>query len=243
MNEGLFQKIVIPGFCDCDYKKRAKLATIMAYMADIAGNAYADKGYSHSWLWENGFVFLLSRVSVHFERMPVAEETLIVHTWEVGTKGVLFCRDFEIEDSNGEIIISAQTQWILANPHTRQILRPNAFTGKIHPHPERRARANEPQKIKMAQIDFLGERKIVYSDIDANGHVYNAVYAAIAYDYLPLSLLERELTDFCINFKQEAKLGETLSILFQQEENHGYLLGKLQESVSFECEFTFAHIK
>ena len=51
-------------FCDCDKYKRARIQTLLKIMADIAGVAYAAKGYTHAWLWERRSVFLVTRVAI-----------------------------------------------------------------------------------------------------------------------------------------------------------------------------------
>ena len=49
-------------FYDCDSQKRAKVSTINKLIADIAGIGYAAAGMTHQWLWDHGYVFLLSKV-------------------------------------------------------------------------------------------------------------------------------------------------------------------------------------
>lgn len=237
-----YNKSVQLRFCDCDYKKRAKLSTILANLTDIAGLAYTSKGYSHEWLWENEFVFLVSRSSLHINRMPKADEIITVETWERDVKGSLFYRDFVITDENNLPVIEASTAWILANPNTRQILRPSSFTGKVDIQPEHFAKVQKIARLKIAddKLNFIDNRKIVYSDIDANGHLYNAFYADIAFDFLPIELTQNELVDFQINFKKEAKLGELMQIYSNVEGNIAYIVGKLDAVNSFECVLTFA---
>ncbi|WMJ21775.1 thioesterase [Paludicola sp. MB14-C6] len=240
MNQGYFTKEIEIEFCDCDNQKRAKIATIMKHMADIAGLAYADKGYSHTWLWEHNFVFLLSRVSIHIDRMPKADEKLVLHTWEHDIKGPLFYRNFAFYDVNETKIIEAATAWVLVNPTTRHIQKPSAFTGNTNLMPEKIVHTIPLSKFKIDEIlEKKGTRKIVYSDIDANNHVYNAVYAAIACDFLPQEMMDKKLTDFRINFKQEAILGQNLIIKLNCMNNKTVVIGNLNQIQSFECEFTF----
>lgn len=237
MKPGFYSKKIELRFCDCDYKKRMRLSAMLANMSDIAGLAYRDKGFSHTWLWENGFVFLVSRASARIKQMPVADEELTVTTWERETKGVLFYRDFSFTNVKGEVVAEASTAWLLANPHTRSILRPRDFTGKIDPNPEVVADVLPPSKLKLpAEFTAAGERKIVFSDIDANGHVYNAVYAAIACDFLPAFFMEKEIGDCLINFKQEAKLGETMAIKTAIDGQTAVVVGEVGGVVSFEAQ-------
>ncbi|MEG2814014.1 MAG: thioesterase, partial [Oscillospiraceae bacterium] len=146
-----------------------------------------------------------------------------------------------ITDENNIPIIEASTAWILANPITRQILRPSSFTGKVDLNPEKFANVKKVGRLKIDEenLIFIGERKIVYSDIDANGHLYNAFYADIAYDFLPENFTQKDLIDFAINFKQEAKLQDIIKIYMSINENTVSFIGKLQNIISFECVLTF----
>lgn len=241
MNEGYFSKEVELRFCECDFNKKAKVSTILCHLADVAGLAYADKGYSHAWLWEQKTVFLLSRVSLHINRTPKADEILKINTWEHSTKGVQFNRLFEIFDTNNQSIIQSKTQWVLTNPHTRTILKPKEFTGIMHLHPEKDVDVLECGKFKIPlEMDYVGERKIVYSDIDANGHVYNAVYASIASDFLDNTDIHKDIADFRINFKKEALLGETMKIYRMKNEDSTFIKGIVNDSISYECEYIFS---
>lgn len=241
MEKGVYSQEITLRFCDCDYKKRARVATLMAYMADIAGVAYTKKGYSHSWLWERNFVFLVSRASMTLHRIPKADETVTLTTWEREIKGALFYRDFAITDKTGATIVEASTAWVLANPQTRQILRPSEFTGDIDAHPDIKANAPHLGKIKPPADCILqqaGERTIVYSDIDANGHVYNAVYLGIACDFLPESFIAQDFKTIRINFRQEAKLGEHMCVKFHVTDRSAYIIGEVNDGISFDTMIT-----
>ncbi len=231
---------IIIRFCDCDAGKRAKIETILQHMSDIAGIAYASKGYTHQWLWERNSVFLVTRASVRIHRMPTQDEHLIVETWERCIEKLLYYRDFAFYDAQGEKIIEGQTAWVVVDPQTRRIQRPADFPGTFDPDPDRQAQTLPPARLKPApHYETAGYRKILYSDIDANQHTYNAVYAGIACDYLPPEWMKRKLRDFRIQFKQEACWGETLEIRTCLEDSCAKVLGMLGEVVSFECEFYF----
>lgn len=239
-NPGCFYKDVEIRFCDCDKQKRARVETILRIMADIAGVAYGARGYSHAWLWEHHSVFLVTRASIRIHRMPVADETITVETWERCIKGVLYYRDFAFYDAEGAKIVEGETAWVVVDPETRTIQRPSDFPGTFEPLPEKKTDTLPTARLK-PEGDFtpVGERKIVYSDIDGNNHTYNAVYVGIACDFLPPAYTDRPLRDFRINFKQEALLGETLTIHTALQENSALVLGTLGDTPSFECEFRY----
>lgn len=241
--EGSFYKNVEICFCDCDFKKRAKIHTILKLMADIAGDAYGSSCLTHDELWERGFVFLLTKISVHIERIPMTGEHIDIETWEQGQKGTQYIRSFAFYDEKGDSIIEAQTTWVLVNPNTRSIVRPADFTGSFNPIPDRIPNVAPAGKIRpVSELADAGERKVVFSDLDQNGHVYNAVYSSIACDFLPFQMMENDISDFKINFKKEAVIGDVLNVKTAVCENKATVAGYLGEDVSFECEFTFREI-
>lgn len=239
-DERCFYKDIEVRFCDCDNQKRMRLESILRNAADVAGIAYAAKGYSHSWLWENGFVFLLSRVSMKIHSIPHSDDKITLETWEEEVKGVIFYRDVVFYSEKGEKLISCSTAWSLVNPNTRTILKPSAFTGKVEPCPDKELSCEKATRLKLeGEFSECESRRIVYSDIDANNHVYNAVYGGIACDVLPDELIARELDEFRINFKQEAVLHEVMPLKLRLDGNIAEVIGMTGESVSFECRFTF----
>lgn len=236
-----FYKDIEIRFADCDRKKKARIQTILRIMADLAGVAYAARGYSHEWLWQHHSVFLITRAAIRIRRMPNADETVTAETWEVGIKGAQYYRDFVFYDRKGNKIIDGQTAWVVVDPVSRVIQRPSAFPGKFDPIPDKTADTLPPSRLKIkGDYQEQGTRQIVYSDIDGNQHTYNAVYAGISCDFLPREILDRELTDFRINFKQEATLGETLSIQTCLEKDRATVIGLLGDVVSYEAEFIFS---
>lgn len=237
--DSIFNKTVEIRFYDCDSKKRAKVSTINKLIADIAGIGYSAAGMTHQWLWDHGYVFLLSKVSIHFGRTPIADESITVSTWERGNKGASFLRDFEIFDATGSKIIDARTEWILVNPESRQIIRPSSFEGIRATLPEKQANAPDCKRLKFPEGSFAGERQVRYSDLDGNGHVYNAVYADIAVDVLPPALREKKLKTYQINFIHEAKLGDTLSLFTAVDGNTVMVKGCVGEKDSFVCELCY----
>lgn len=228
-------------FCDCDRHKRARIETLLRIMADLAGVAYGAKGYTHAWLWERDSVFLITRASVRVRRAPVSDERLTVETWEVCRKGAQYYRDFRFWDGAGNAVVEGRTTWVVVNPTSRAIQKPSAFPGSFDPVPEKIADALPPDRLQPGGVFTpVGSRTVVYSDIDGNGHTYNARYAGFACDVLPAALLERPLADFRINFKREAVLGETLALETLLGDDFAWVIGRLAGTVSFEAEFRFS---
>lgn len=225
--DGVFYADSYLHFYDCDCYKRAKLSSIMKFIAEVAGLDYSVKGYGHQYLWDRGMVFLLSRTNIQIDRLPLNNETITISTWEQGKKGSQFIRPFELFDEKGEKIISAVTTWLLVDPISRKILRPEQFNGFMPARQDKLPDCDIPGKLRMPEGGSLvGRRVIRYSDLDSNGHVYNAVYGDIACDILPAAVLEKPIRGFQINYQTEAVLGEELELYLAPDptDNGGYYI-------------------
>ena len=123
-------------------------------------------------------------------------------------------RVFEMVDQEGRLCVSARSDWILVDPITRKILRPSSFTAKPLTTCDKEIDCPEPKKIVLPREDLedLGIRRVVWSDLDGNGHLYSGNYGDIVWDYLPGDLQERSPREFYINYSKEATLGQELRL-------------------------------
>lgn len=226
-------------FYDCDWNGKVKMSAVLRYLADLAELHYDTKGYGHDLLWEKEMVFLLAGESLRFHRWPRWNERLTFTTWERQIKGPRYFRDFELYDENGELVVSAATTWLLANPVTRQILRPGAYDFAPDLHPERTPDVLPVEKFgRGGDETFLAERPIRFSDLDNNRHVYNAVYADMAFDALPFEEAAGEFRDFRINFCSEATEKDVLRLYKRNgADGETVVLGRKEDgTLCFECE-------
>lgn len=233
---GIFSGQMELKFYDCDHRKQAKLSTILKYMSELAGRDYTLKGLSHEYLWEQGLVFLLSRITLRLHRVPMYKEQFTLNTWEFGKRGVLFLRNYDLTDESGEVVADAQSAWVIVNPETRHLMRPSAFQYDVAQREDKEVSAPMPQKIAFTctEGNKVGERRVRYSDLDANGHVYNAVYADIASDFAPSQIFAHTLTDFSLNFVSEAKLGDTIDMYMEYNGSLCTLCGEVAGKRCFE---------
>ena len=79
----------------------------------------------------------------------------------------------------------------------------------------------EMEKIVLPKegLEELGTRKVVWSDLDGNGHLYSGRYGDIIWDFLPEDLQDKELKEFYINYSKEATFSQELKICGFREEN------------------------
>lgn len=208
-------------FSDCDRNKNMKLSAILRLSGELAGHDLTDRGIPHQKLWDAGMVFLLTRIAVRINRLPRELDEITELTWEHSIKGAQFLRGYEIQDDKGEKLLDGISCWVLVNPQTRQILRPKEYKFSFTLDEWYPLNATMPTKIELDNPIYAGQRQVYYSDIDANGHCYNAVYGDIICDFAPIEVINAMEKD-CIgakglrvNFIHEAVLGDKIDIYYQ----------------------------
>ena len=207
-------------FADCDRNQRARVSALLSKAAAFAGYDYDARGLTYEKLYAMREVFLLSRIALRIHKCPVYRDVLNITTMENGAKGAHMQRVFEMTDQTGELCVSIKSDWILVDPETRKILRPDSFTAKPLGTCEKVIDCPEPKKIMLPKegLEELGTRKVMWSDLDGNGHLYSGNYGDIVWDYLPADLQERTPREFFINYSKEATLGEELRLVGHRED-------------------------
>ncbi|MBQ7909808.1 MAG: hypothetical protein IJ363_03350 [Clostridia bacterium] len=143
-----------------------------------------------------------------------------------------------------------KVSYILKGSHPRKesamrqlkMLRPAAFTLRPLGTCPKEIDCPEPKKLVLPKegLEDLGERKVVWSDLDGNGHLFSGNYGDIVWDYLPAGLQDKVLKDFAINYSREAKFGDVLQLRGIQTEE-GYLMEGLGPGgVCFTAKCVFA---
>ena len=227
-------------FADCDRYQRARVSTLLSIAAAVAGADYDARGLTYDKLYQMREVFLLSRIALRIHRDPKALQTVDVTTWEDGVKGAHMQRVYEISDMTG-VLVSIRSDWILVDPVTRRIMRPGTFTARKLTSCPKAIDAPETRKILLPHegLEELGTRRVMWSDLDGNGHVYSGNYGDFVWDYLPADLQEQLPKEFFINYSKEATLGQELRMVGVRRENEYLMEGLGPEGVCFSARCVF----
>lgn len=229
-------------FAGCDCFQRVRVGTLLSLAAAVAGYDYDARGLDHDKLWAMREVFLLSRIAMKIQDCPKVRDVLDVTTWEDGTKGAHMQRVYELRDQAGALRCAIRSDWVLVDPETRRILRPESFTAKplttcpveIDCPPTRKV------ALPRAGLEELGSRRICWSDLDGNGHLYSGNYGDIVWDFLPPDLRERTPAAFYINYSREATLDQELRLLGIRDGADAYLMeGVGPSGICFTCRCEF----
>jgi len=236
-----YKREITVNYMDCNTEKKIFLHYLMGLFSEVAGDECATKGQTYEFFFSHGTVFLVTRMSIRFHRVPLCNETIIITTWFRKTEGKFFSRDYDVRTAHGELLASASGTWVLVDPFEHKVLELDAYPGtRSQSFPDKAADSPECRKIVSENaLPVIGYRPVYYSDLDCNDHVNNAVYSRIATDFLPPEYQRLEVIDYIVNFTRETNLGETFEIRGGETAN-GYIIQGFCDNVQhFASEFVF----
>ena len=162
-----------------------------------------------------GLSWVLRRQTIICHAWPRMNDGVDIITAPTGfERGLLTYRDFHLRRPGGEILISAVSEWLLMDVHTR----------KLRPIPERVARLRHslapaashlprPESKLRAPDDVAGhfETEVRYGMLDFNDHLTNPVFAELLLEALGADFLRGHLPrTLDLVYKAEARYGERL---------------------------------
>ena len=202
---------------DTDARHIARPSAVWRWLQEAANRQMLTEGPSYDDLMERGLSFLLSRMCVDFIRPIRQYEDLTVETFGLPSRGYSFERGYRLTDAEGETVAAGRSVWALYDLHTGRFARVetlgDGYSGGEEPRVTAPTRFLIPDSVPLEKV---GERRVMWSDVDVNRHVNNTGYPNILADYLP-DPAAGELLGMSINYRNEAKLGETIGILRGEE--------------------------
>jgi acyl-ACP thioesterase len=197
-----------------DRSDRLTLASTFDFFQEAAINHAEALGVGRDALVKTGQIWVLSRLSVVWDRRPKWREALTVRTWPRGWEKLFALRDYDIRDAAGVPVVRGRSCWIVLDMEKRRPLRPQAVMATLPANQGLDAMDGVPPALESREdLRRAGERRALYSDVDYNGHVNNARYVQWIQD-----LMEPEILENCgrarldINYLGEVKPGQAVEL-------------------------------
>jgi acyl-ACP thioesterase len=197
-----------------DRSDRLTLASTFDFFQEAAINHAEALGVGRDEMVKTGQIWVLSRLSVIWDRRPKWREPLTVRSWPRGWEKLFALRDYDIRDSGDVPAVRGRSCWIILDMEKRRPLRPQAVMESLPLNQELNALDGVPPSLESREdLRQTAERRARYSDVDYNGHVNNTRYVQWIQD-----LMEPEILENCrrarldINYLGEVKPGETVEL-------------------------------
>ena len=220
----IFTKTYQVRWHDTDAWREMFPSEALAYMQETAHHQFRTHAVTLDELRDTrGVGFILSRIAIDFLAPVHAYEEITVETNTCPPHGYTFPRAFRMKRGD-EVVARAMTHWALMRVCDRQLLRPEALPLSFGDEPEIETamplRFHPPREIA---FETVGERRVVYADLDYNMHMNNTKYPNMVCDFLP-DVADRRVTGISLCYLREAAFGDLLTVERAAGENGVFYL-------------------
>lgn len=223
------------GYTEINKNFKLSNVALLNYFQDIttihgklAGDSLKDTDYG----------WFLTAYHVKVFNRPDYENWFNLSTWSRDIKGFIASREFEIKDNQGNLQVSAISNWVRINKHTQKIERVSPEIASAYGKENNSATFSDSWIAKIQQPDkFDFETKITIDRnyIDIHKHVNNVSYLKLAELVLPESVYNNsESNEFDILYKKAIRCGETISCGYT-ETNEYYIVTMMSNDKSELC--------
>ncbi len=228
---------------DTDASRNVRPSKILEYMQETANLQCESSGLPLDALRDDhGLAFILGSLSLNIHLPLHAYENIEVLTWCRPAKGYIFNRYFEIRRGE-DMIAEASTVWVLIDINSKNMVRASAY-----PFLDNCFYYDEPIDPKSllpkarigsdASLYKVGDRRIVYSDIDYNIHMNNTRYPDMLCDFLS-EITDREhphsVTALSLSYLNESRFEDTLAVFRSDIGDDGTVLMRTVNSNGDVC--------
>ena len=160
---------------EVDGEKKLRLFNLENYLLEVAGTVADELGFGIANLHPRGLTWILTRLSVEMYELPTHCEKVRFETWIESNAHMLSTRDFRIY-SGDKLIGQCKSVWAVLDLEKREIVNifdDPMFEGCVD------GEVIEMNRIRMTTIPEptgIVPHKVVYSDIDYNGHCNSCRY-------------------------------------------------------------------
>ena len=219
-----------------DKEGKVPVHEILNYLQDCSTAQSEALGVGLEYMKEKNkaWVLLANKVQI-FKQLHLGDE-IEVGTCPTDFGKVMATRQFFIKDSKGNFVVKAESIWSLIDITQRMPIRIREEDIEKYVQGIAFESIKTSRKIRYkSEKEPVGEFFVKGFDIDTNGHVNNANYLRMIYDYIPKELGYNQIE---IVYNKEALLGEkVICSKYNEERAQGFSLenedGELHAQIKF----------
>lgn len=205
---------IIPNFL-CDQHDTLAMWGVARLFQEVAGFHVDHEGVGFSTLIEEGRAWVLCRAFYEVKSLPHEGDRITLKTWSRGTDGLFAFREFQMFDSQGNVLVSSTAYWAVIDIESRHVMRIQDLMSRFESHPEFATSRETLPRLRMpkgVEMPVVAQFPVRPSMIDHTGHVNNAEYVKWIFDYLPEKDYQDAPFHFSIEYLLETKPSENVTL-------------------------------
>lgn len=206
----------------CDFSKRLFMGHLGNHMLNAADFHAAHRGFGMTYLNPLHKTWVLSRLAIEMEEMPLQYTKFYVETWVDGVMKFFTNRNFRVVDAedSDKVYGYGRSIWALIDTDSRQpqnIMDVNE--GEIMNYVEtgRDCPIDALSRVRMSKdAKLVASMPTHYSDVDVNGHINSVKYIEHVLDLFDLNIYrECRIKRFDIAYVAESYYGDVLKFYME----------------------------
>lgn len=204
------------GYADFDFQDQIKMSSLFSYMQEVAGKHADEMGIGAHFLWPRGWGFIVTNNYLEIFKPIEIGEVLRVKTWPLPPGKVIFEREYEFYNQEGERVAAAVSRWCLWDVEKHKILSINELK-QLDGEKCDESKAIDFKSWKIQPFERVGLRpcfqmKVHSSEYDHYMHVNNTRYADFCMNCFSISELKgKKVKNFLISYEEQCTEREILS--------------------------------
>ena len=205
----------------CDFTQRLFMGHLGNHMLNAADFHSTHRGFGMKRLMTINRSWVLSRLAIEMEEMPVQYTRFNVETWVESAMRFFTSRNFAVVGDGGKVYGYGRSIWAMIDTETRQPTDIYSIDdGAIRQwiEKEKECPIDKGGRVKMSpDAKLVRTINTYYNDVDINGHINSVKYIEHVLDLWDLDWYRNhQVKRFEIAYVAEAHAGDSLS--FYQEQ-------------------------
>lgn len=209
---------------DVDFSGHLTLAMLGNHLLNCAGFHADARGFGMTRLNEDDCTWVLSRIALEFDDLPMEYQHFTVNTWVEAVVRLFTARNFEIKNQLGNTIGYARTMWAMINRQTRKpvdLLSINEGHLADWITENKECPIDGPSRIKVTSNSPVDIIDIKFCDIDINGHLNSMRYIEHILNLFSLDFFRtHRIKRFEIAYITECLFGDRIAF-FMDDDGQG----------------------
>ncbi len=200
----------------CDFSGHLFMGHLGNHMLNAADFHSTDRGFGMKKLMEMKRSWVLSRLAIEMDEMPLQYTKFNVETWVESAMRFFTSRNFAVVGLDGKAYGYGRSIWAMIDTETRQPT--DIFSidnGAINDwiEKDKACPIDKGGRVKMTEeAELVHAIDTFYNDVDINGHINSVKYIEHVLDLWPLEWYrEHQIRRFEIAYVAEAHAGDRLS--------------------------------
>ena len=213
----------------CDFSHRLFMGHLGNHLLNAADFHSTDRDFGMTYLNPIHKTWVLSRLAVEMDEMPMQYTKFNVETWVESAMKYFTNRNFCVVGEDGKVYGFGRSVWAMIDTQTRQpqdIL--EIHDGEIVNwiETEKECPIEKSSRVKMSDKAVLvREIDTYYNDVDVNGHVNSIKYIEHILDLFSIDFYrENKIKRFEIAYVAESYGGDRLSFWQEQTGDNEYCI-------------------